>query len=195
MKIVCPECQTAFPISAGFFDADGKKLGIALASAEPALGRAIVQYLALHKPEKTVLRLAKAAKLAEEVIALAAAPEVRRGGVARPNRFGYWVQAIEQMVDGRAKLRLPLSGHGYLTEVAFGVADSVDAATERQRETDARVGKHLREGSEKSVSAPVESKLQNALAYIAQQVHVGTMSQEQAETERAKAREKYGRTT
>ena len=42
--------------------------------------------------------------------ALATAPEVRRGGVGRPNRVAYWVAAIEQMQDARAKLRLPIQG-------------------------------------------------------------------------------------
>lgn len=190
MKIVCPECQSQFPISAGFFDADGKKLAIALAGAEPALGRAIVQYLALHKPLKTVLRLAKAAKLAEEVIALASAGEVCRGGLRRPAPVSAWAQAIESMLDGRAKLRLPLSGHGYLTEVAFAIADKADALAERQTHEHLRAGH--RPAAASTRGAPVESRLANQLAWIAQQVLVGAMEPAEAERLRVEARDKYG---
>ncbi|HEY0915716.1 MAG TPA: hypothetical protein VGE33_11960 [Thermomonas sp.] len=194
----CPHCAFQGEIEAFFVDDDGKRLAAVVAELPAECGRAVLAYLRLFKPPKTGLRTARAVKLAREVVALVAAGTVckdERSGVRRPALPSMWAQGIEQMLAQRDRLSLPLESHGYLRAVVYGLADSVDAAAERQREADARVGKHLREGSEKSVSAPVESKLQNALAYIAQQVHVGTMSQEQAETERAKAREKYGRTT
>ena len=194
MQATCPCCQTAFPLEAGMLDADAKRLALVLAGADPALGRALIGYLRLHKPAKTVLRMGKAAKLAEEVVALATASEVRRGGVSRPNAARYWAMAIEQMLELRDKLRLPLSGHGYLTEVAYSLADSADAAFERQTHADARAGKHLAAASEKSEPAqqPLETKLQNALAYIAQQLHIGSITAEQATEQRAAARAKHG---
>lgn len=173
-------------------DGDAKRLAVILGGMEPALARAVVAYLRFHKPEKTVLRLGKAAKLAEEIHALATAPEVRRGGVGRPNRVAYWVAAIEQMQDARAKLRLPMSGHGYLTEVAFSVADSADAQAERQAEQEKRVGKHLDMPSGATAAPRRESKLQNALAYITQQLHIGAIDADQAAQARAAAREKHG---
>lgn len=194
----CPHCAFQAEIEAFFVDDDGRRLAAVSAELPPECGRAVLAYLRLFKPPKTGLRTARAVKLAREVVTLIAAGTVckdERSGVRRPASPSMWAQGIEQMLAQRDRLSLPLESHGYLRAVVYGLADSVDAAAERQREADARVGKHLREGSEKPVSAPVESKLQNALAYIAQQVHVGTMSQEQAEMERAKAREKYGRTT
>ena len=195
MQATCPCCQTAFPLEAGMLDADAKRLAMVLAGADPALGRALIGYLRLHKPAKTVLRMGKAAKLAEEVVALATASEVRRGGVSRPNAARYWAMAIEQMLELREKLRLPLSGHGYLTEVAYSLADSADAAFERQAHADARAGKHLAQESVKpdqTPSKPAETKLQNALAYITQQLHIGSITAEQATEQRAAARAKHG---
>lgn len=191
MKLTCPECQTSFPLAAGFFDADGKRFGMVLASAEPSLARAVIHYLALHKPAKTALRLARAAKLAEEVLALACDREVSRGGLCRPSTPAVWVQAIETMLEGRAKLRLPLSGHGYLTEVAFAAADKADAAAERQTHERLRVGKRP---DTPSSTAHVESRLGNQLAWISQQLRFGTMTPVEAEQERATARSKYGET-
>lgn len=143
MKITCPECQSQFPLSAGLLDAEAKRFGVALGACDPSLARALVSYLGLHKPAKTVLRLAKATRIVEEVAGLAASGEVHRNGVNRQASVSMWVQAIETMLDSRGKLRLPLSGHGYLMEIVFSLADQADAAAEREREADKRAGRHL----------------------------------------------------
>jgi hypothetical protein len=96
------------------------------------------------------------------------------------------------MLANRDRLTLPLDSHGYLRAVVFGLADQVDAAAERQREADARVGKHLRDGSEKSSPQRGETKLEAQLTWITQMVGCGAFTEKQAEAERAKAREKYG---
>ncbi|HEY1071239.1 MAG TPA: hypothetical protein VGE33_12005 [Thermomonas sp.] len=196
MQATCPHCAFQGEIEAFFADDDGKRLAAVVAELPAECGRAVLAYLRLFKPAKTGLRTARAVKLAREVLALVAAGSVckdERSGVRRPASPSMWAQGIEQMLAQRDRLSLPLESHGYLRAVVFGLADSVDAAAERQREADARVGKHLRDGSEKPVPAPVESKLENALAYIAQQVHLGTMTAEQADAERRLAREKHGR--
>lgn len=189
MRICCPECQSTFPLAAGFFDADGKRLALVLADAEPTLARAVIGYLALHKPAKHALRLSRAAKLAEEVIALACRGEVCRGGLCRPASPGAFVQAIETMIEGRSKLRLPLSGHGYLTEVTFAIADKADAEAERQKEDQLRLGKRP---TAPSAQAPSETPLQRQLAWINHMAGNGAFSTEEAEAERARARQKYG---
>lgn len=189
MQVICPCCQSEFPIEAGWLDGDAKRLAMLLARAEPALGRAVVGYLRLHRPAKQSLRLTRAAKLAEEVLALASAGEVCRGGLCRPCTSATWVAAIEQMLDGRAKLRLPLSGHGYLTEVAYSLADQADAIAERQRE------QHLREGRRPAAPVPTvttETPLQRDLAWIDQQLGYGAITAEQAQQQRAAARAKHG---
>ncbi len=195
-QATCPHCAFQAEIEAFFADDEGKRLAAVVSELPPECGRAVLAYLRLFKPAKTGLRTARAVKLAREVLALVAAGSVckdERSGLRRPASPSMWAQGIEQMLAQRDRLSLPLESHGYLRAVVFGLADSVDAAAERQREADARVGKHLRDGSEKPAQAPVESKLENALAYIAQQVHLGTMTAEQADAERRLAREKHGR--
>lgn len=198
MHATCPHCAFQAEIEAFFADDEGKRLAAVVAELPAECGRAVLAYLRLFKPAKTGLRTARAVKLAREVVALVAAGTVckdERSGVRRPTSPSMWAQGIEQMLAQRDRLTLPLETHGYLRAVVFGLADSADAAAERQRETDARVGKHLRDGSEKPAPTPVETKLQNALAYIAQQVHMGMMTSDEAEAERAKARAKYGSTS
>jgi hypothetical protein len=166
-------------------DAEAKRLAVVLAGMDAALGRATVAYLSLHKPEKTALRLAKAAKIAEEIAVIAASGEVRRNGVSRRCSPVLLAQAIESMLDSRAKLRLPLSGHGYLLEVAFGLADAADAVVERKREADVRAGKHRTVVSEKS------DKLAETLAWLRSQLAYGAITQEQHDAQAHAAREKF----
>lgn len=144
MRATCPDCGAQAHLSAFFADDDGKRFALILADADPALARATVTYLSLHKPAKHAIRLARAAKLAEEIISMAMAPEVRRSGVSRPNRPEFWVQAIDQMSESRSKLRLPLSGHGYVTEVAFGLAEQAMGRAEARAEEAKRTGQHRR---------------------------------------------------
>jgi hypothetical protein len=75
--------------------------------------------------------------------------------------------------------------------VVFGLADKADAANERQRESDARVGKHLSSGSV-NLPPPAESKLQNAIAFIDRQMELGAITPEEADVQVEQARAKYG---
>lgn len=191
----CPHCAFQAEIEAFFVDDDGKRLAAAVAELPAECGRAVLAYLRLFRPLKTGLRTARAVKLAREVLALVQAGSVckdERSGVRRPAPPSLWAQGIEQMLAQRDRLTLPMEGHGYLRAVVYGLADSADASAERQRELDARGGKHLRNEMSANVSQPVESKLQNTLAYIAQQLHIGAMNPEDAEQARATARQKYG---
>ncbi len=192
----CPSCAFQADVEAFFVDDDAKRLAAVVADLPPECARAVLAYLRLFKPAKTGLRMARAVKLAGEVAALVAAGNVckdERGGVRRPATPAMWAQGIEQMLANRDRLSLPLESHGYLRAVVYGIADSADAAAERQKHADAQVGKHLREGSEKPASTPVESKLDNALAFIRQQVHIGAITEAQAQEQRADARRKHGK--
>lgn len=195
MRATCPDCGAQAHVSAFFVEDDGKRLAALLADMEPILARAVIGYLGLFKPAKTALRMQRAACLVDELRAFVATGTVckdERSGVRRPATPAMWAQGIEQMLAQRASLVLPLQGHGYLRAVVYGIADSADAAAERQKESDARLGKHLAGGSGKAL-ALAETKLQNALRFIEQQVAYGAYaSPEEAEAARAEARRKYG---
>lgn len=194
MRATCPECGAQADLVAFFVEDDGKRLAMVVAGMSAELGRAVLGYLGLFKPRKSALRLARAVKIAQEVADLVATGAVckdERTGVRRPTTPAQWATGIEQMLAQRDRLTLPLEGHGYLRAVVFGLADKADAAAERQKETNARAGKHLADTSEKSEPTS-ESPLQRQLAWIAQMVNVGGMSADEADTARAEARHKYG---
>ena len=194
MRATCPDCGAQAHVTAFFVEDDGKRLAMTVAGLEPELGRALLGYLGLFKPPKTALRMARAAKLAQEVAELVAAGNVckdERGGVRRVTTPATWAAGIEQMLAQRGSLSLPLESHGYLRAVVFGLADKADAADERQREADARAGKHLASPSGKSDTSS-ESPYENRLRWINQTQHAGGFTAEEAKEERRKARERYG---
>jgi hypothetical protein len=137
MQLTCPECQTRFPLAAGFADDDGKRLAALLAGMEPTLGRAVIGYLRLFNPGKQGLRTSRAVKLVTELQALVQACDVcrdERGGVRRPATPALWAEGIEQMLAQSDGLTLPLTHHHYLRAIVYGVADKADADSERARE-------------------------------------------------------------
>lgn len=196
MRATCPECGAQAHISAMFADDDGKRLALIAADLPEGIGRPVLAYLGLFKPAKTALRLARAVKLAQEVADLIAAGSVckdERSGVRRPASPAQWAAGIDQMLAQRGSLSLPLESHGYLRAVVYGLADKADAAQERQREEDARVGKHLRTSSGVTPSSHQETPLERQLAWIARTLEMGGLNEEEAQAEREKAYAKHGR--
>lgn len=122
----------------------------------------------------------------------------------RSPRYQQRVNArLHAMREGKARARMARDVAGVwepphlrirLTAEQFDTGVPQVTVFERQTHADARAGKHLAAASEKSEPAqqPLETKLQNALAYIAQQLHIGSITAEQATEQRAAARAKHG---
>lgn len=192
MRGTCPECGAQAHLSAFFVEDDGKRLAALLAEMQPELGRAVIGYLGLFKPTKTALRMARAVKIVQELVALVETGTVckdERSGVRRPASALTWATGIETMLLQRASLTLPLETHNYLRVVVYGLADKADAAVERKREADARAGKHLPEAT---ATERRESAYENHVSWIKQMEAMGQFSKEQAEEERHQARERFG---
>jgi len=177
MFVTCPcPCGFEFPIEAGFAETDGKRLAALFAGMDQALGRAVLDYLGLFKPAKTRLRMVRAIKVVQQLLDLVNAGNVcrdERGGVRRPASPATWTAAIEQMLANREKLTLPLDNHNYLRAIAFGIADSADAAIERKTEAQRRVGNRLQSASEKP------DPRREQLAFLKTQLGYGAISQEE----------------
>lgn len=199
MHVTCPTCSEAFPIAAGFQEADGKRFGVLLAGMEPALGRATVEYLSLFSPAKQKLRLSKAVKLVEALDVLVRTGIVcrdERTSASRPATVAMWVDGIQQMLAQRARLTLPLQNHHYLRSVVYGIADQADAQAERSAEANKRAGRHLEPGTSQ---APADAaarqrrvELNNAMMGVDSDVRLGLLTPEQAEVRKAEIRTKFG---
>lgn len=193
MHVTCPTCSDSFPIAAGFLETDGKRFGMLLAGMEPTLGRATVDYLGLFTPAKQKLRLSRAVKIVAALDAL-----VREGIVCRDERQGVrraasvsqWVAGIEQMLEQRARLTLPLLNHNYLRSVVFGIADQAAASEEQIREQNVRAGR-ARTGTGISPPTPPEDPLTRDLKWLDQQHDYGQLSDEEWDRQRAETIERY----
>lgn len=200
MKATCPECGCQGHVVTFFVEEDGKRLAMTMAEMPTKeLAKAVLGYLGLFKPPKSALRLQRAVKIAQEVAELVATGDVckdERTRVRRPAGPAAWTAGIEQMLAQRSAISLPLDSHGYLRAVVYGLADKQDAAAERKREDDARSGRHLERPVGGTASVDVspnrETPLQSAMAWIAQMVEFGQFTEDEAEEERRKAREKHG---
>lgn len=193
MHVTCPTCSDSFPIVAGFLEADGKRFGMLLASMDPTLGRATIDYLSLFTPAKQKLRLSRAVKIVAALDALVREGTVcrdERQGVRRPASASHWVAGMEQMLEQRARLTLPLLNHHYLRSVVFGIADQAAAGEEQQREQNARAGRS-RTGTGISPPAPPEDPMKRDLKYIDQLREYGQLSDEEWDVKRAETIAKY----
>jgi hypothetical protein len=178
VQVTCPSCSCEFPVEAGYADADGKRLAALFAEMEPALGRAVLAYLRLFKPAKNALRMSRAIKIVQQLLDLVNAGSVcrdERNGVRRPASPTTWTAGIEQMLQIRANLVLPIESHNYLRAIVFGIADSADAHAERRKEAEVRVGKHRQGTSEKA------DPITEQIAYLNRMVEYGSMSREDAD--------------
>lgn len=125
MQMQCPCCGEQFPFEAGFADADGKQLAALFAKLEPKLGRAVLNYLRLFSPAKRGLRMTKAIRIVEELLAVVESGQVQRDArttESKPAPPRLWAAGIEQMIAQRDRLSLPLENHNYLRAVVFGIA-------------------------------------------------------------------------
>lgn len=178
MQIQCPCCGENFPFEAGFADADGKQLAALFAKLDPKLGRAVLNYLRLFSPAKRGLRMTRAIRLVEELLALVEAGQVQRDArttESKPAPPRVWAAGIEQMVTGRDRLQLPLENHNYLRAVVWGIAsDPVQTAAVAQ----VRPGKQISAGQ----------AIQEAIGRIEADRRLGLIDEEEAERRKQAAR-------
>jgi len=173
-------------------DADGKRLAALLAEMEPVLGRAVLGYLRLFKPQRSALRTTRAIRIVEDLLALVRTGSVcrdERGGLRRQASPALWAAGIEQMLALPGKLTLPLANHHYLRAIVYGLADAAGAAGERAKEADLRAGKR-RAGPSDNVMA--ETPLQAELAWLRQRRELGAISAAEYEEQAAAALRTFG---
>ncbi|HEY4294535.1 hypothetical protein [Luteibacter sp.] len=198
INVTCPACSTAFPIEAGLVEGDAKRLALVVAEMEPIVARAALAYLRLFKPAKTTLRLTKAAAVLAELEELVNAAQVcadERSGMRRAATPAMWAAGMEQMLNNRADLNLPLGNHNYLRKVVYALADQPAAHAERKGEVERRAGHHrVGTGTGISPPQPPEDPLKRDLAWLEKQYEYGAISKEERDERQSAARAKYART-
>lgn len=141
MKLVCPSCGAVASAEVWEHDARWREMMQVVASLPAPLPSTVLGYLALFRPGKTALSVKKALRLTRELSALVAQGHIQvQGQVARPCHPRMWAAAMEQMVERRGTLTLPLKNHNYLRRIVWGVADETDRQREMTKNREALSG-------------------------------------------------------
>ncbi|NKB37882.1 MAG: hypothetical protein GKR93_12070 [Gammaproteobacteria bacterium] len=138
LNITCPNCSITFPLIAGLSEADARRFGAMMGEVPPKLSPLVLQYLHLFKPKKSGLSFSRAKTLLVEILAGIKAGQVERNGRSWIAPNDHWAIAMQEMIDRREKLTLPMKNHGYLFDIIAGLTDKTESkeenATEKKRQ-------------------------------------------------------------
>jgi len=140
--IACPACGTELTLEHLVGHLDDEHAFARLVALSVPMAHLVVQYIALFAPEKQRLTLRKKVRIIQQLV-----PDLQRQAITHKGRdwpapLNAWADAIEQMLAARTagRLKLPMSGHGYLYAVLAGIADKQEHQAEEQHEQQLRTG-------------------------------------------------------
>jgi len=132
MKLICPGCGSVASAETWLNDALCRETMLAVVKLPHPLPKSALGYISLFRPGKQALTWKKALRLVNELSVLVATGHVQvQGKVSRPCPPRIWAMAMEQMVEQRNGLSLPMPSHVYLRKVAWDLADKEDTVQER----------------------------------------------------------------
>lgn len=141
MKLICPCCNTVFPVEAALMDAQAREAVSAALALPGALGDRLLRYLGLFRSPSRALAWDRVARLLHELLDAIKAGRVERNGRAWVAPMPAWEIALDDILDKRDKLQLPLRTHGYLFEIVAGMAAKSEGRKEAA-ELDSAKGPH-----------------------------------------------------
>lgn len=121
MRLTCPCCGASYGLEVLLADRSAREAVAAALALPSALGERLLRYIGLFRPRGRALSWDRAARLLSELNVAINAAQIERNGRTYPAPVDYWKAAIDQMLDGRDKLALPLKSHGYLFEIIVGL--------------------------------------------------------------------------
>ncbi|MGB4945894.1 MAG: hypothetical protein WBQ05_01645 [Candidatus Competibacter denitrificans] len=136
MRLTCPCCGAAHSLEGLLADQSAREAVIAALGLPGTLGERLVRYVSLFRPRERALSWERAARLLSELNATVHAGQIERDGRVYPAPLDYWKVAIDQMLDNRDKLILPLKNHGYLFKIIGGLSQKADDKRAARQEID-----------------------------------------------------------
>ena len=135
MNGTCQTCGTSAPIEWFLSETEHRQICAVLVKLPKEIQAVIFHYLALFKPTTgRAIQAKKASRLMAEINEMVTAGHIQVDRkVARPCPPRLWAQAMEQMIERRDRLSLPMPNHNYLKSIAWDLADQADAQAERTR--------------------------------------------------------------
>jgi len=135
MRYPCPSCGAMHSIEGWAGNADARQFARINAELPASVARHSLHYLSLFRPRSADgsgrgLIWSKALRLIGELQHLVAQEHLQwKGQPARPVDAAAWGLAMERIIE-KPPRKLPLTSHGYLTSIAYDIADEADRARE-----------------------------------------------------------------
>ena len=184
MRITCPCCYGQFELEAAL-NVDAARSALVTALRMPApLATLIGNYLGCFRSRSRALTPDRAERLLVELLPMLEGEYVVREGLRRDCPVSLWQQALEEMQEARSqgKLTLPLKSHGYLLQIAAGLAEKAGAKVEREREVQKQRTARSTEGDRKFA-------ILERLSRITGDLELGLIDAAEAERRRAEVRQ------
>jgi hypothetical protein len=140
MKLACPSCGALMSLDV-IVAHDGARDAVQAALQLPApLGKLLIQYLTLFRPEKRQLTLERVASILGELLPMIESGKIRRDGREVAIALPVWAAGLQEIMDKHRQkpLTTPLKSHGYLLEILINKAGSMEAKAEARREEQRR---------------------------------------------------------
>lgn len=138
MKLTCTACGATGSVEQFTADADARTALALVLKLPHGVGGVALRYIGLFRPAKRGLTWDRACKLLGELAAMIEAGHVHKRGKALPATPALFAAAMQQMLDQRERLDLPLTTHGYLIAIVAGDSPRESAQLEAQTEATKR---------------------------------------------------------
>ncbi|MEJ1353130.1 MAG: hypothetical protein RPU39_00375 [Candidatus Sedimenticola sp. (ex Thyasira tokunagai)] len=133
-QAICPACG-AFGSPEIFMAEAVKREAIAKALRLPSpLALQVQTYIGLFRPPTRGHSMDRVDRLLQELLEPIEAGRIRRKGRDWPAPIEVWKYALDQVIEKRDTLRLPLKDHNYLFEVVAGQSNRLEGDAERKKE-------------------------------------------------------------
>jgi hypothetical protein len=160
MKLICPACGAIASAESWMNDANCRETLLIISRLPSPLPKATLGYVGLFRPGRQALSWKKALRLVGEIEALTGNGYIHVAGrVDRNCPARIWAQAMEQMVERRTGLTLPMPNHNYLCKIAYDLADQADCQHEKKQHVAAQ---QKRPRPDRSVADPLLDPMEKA---------------------------------
>lgn len=134
MRLTCTACGAHGSAEQFTADTDARRAMETLAGLPAGLGPLVLRYLGLFRPPKRGLTWDRVSKILDELATMIAAGHVERRGKRYSAASELFRAGIQQMLDQRERLELPLANHNYLIAIVAGDSPRAAAAAEEAAE-------------------------------------------------------------
>jgi len=172
VRLTCQNCGAVISLDAALGH-DGAREAVQIALQLPSpLGKLLIQYVGLFRPAQRQLSMDRLASLLGELLPMIDTGKIERGGRIYSAPHTYWQQGLEEVLNKRESLTLPLKSHGYLITVIAGFADKAEAKQEAKAEERKRHG-GLQTGQKKQIRSGSPLSLKDTLKNLNQGANDG----------------------